>query len=364
MPENVKTPENKVNSSWSKRVLAASLVVVSCGIAYWFGPNFFSGPLANGGLFVEDRHLNFGKVWADQQFSWKLPIVNRASQEVDVVGFATSCSCSVSVNPDSFSLKPGEVQVAELTLDLRRQNQKTGEAWERNFQTRIVPQLKGNLVHQQGWTIHGNVRDALQGVPGEIDLGDQNYESPSPGRAFVIQWHPEVEKVESKCDASWVKVEQWPTSKGKNHRKLNVRLAGELRPGSFQMPVFLTPITHSGKRLPPSSFFLWGNVLHDVTVSQSDFTLGILRLGEKCTENVTFRSRSGKPFALDHDVSNRESITVLEKDSPSLNIRCFQLLIRATKKGPQKERVRFSVKDFKDQNPVQFTIGVNYHGIP
>jgi hypothetical protein len=322
---------------------------------------------SNAELFVEDKYLNFGTAWETTKFSWKLPFVNQSERQVEILDFESVCSsCTpVIVRPSSFVLKPGERREAELILDLTRRGSGQEQSWERPFQATIGPHFKEMGEQRIRWKITGNVRQALRTVPAVVDLGDREPESPAEGESFSIECHPRVGSVHVSCDSAFVNVHASRVVDGKSTVQVNV-LAGELRKlnaGSFRARVSLTPKDSSGEVLPSIPFDVFGNVVYDVVVSPEDLVPGALRLGAKCAESLTFRSRSGKPFDVQARASNK-SITVVETGSTGQGDRVFQLFVEATKVGPQTERIQFTVKTRGAERPVDFHIGVKYHGIP
>ncbi len=70
-------------------------------------------------LVVSPEELDFGSVFARDQFPWKLHIKNPGSQTVEVIDLRPSCGCT-KVTPTSLTISPGETREVQLTLDLTK----------------------------------------------------------------------------------------------------------------------------------------------------------------------------------------------------------------------------------------------------
>jgi len=102
-------PGNKAH--WGVKVLGLLLLLVACTSAYYLGSYSQTVAWQNEGLVIQPAALDFGEVWENKSFSWKVPIENRAAAPTEIAGFVTSCGCprlreSPERSPDDGSEHP------------------------------------------------------------------------------------------------------------------------------------------------------------------------------------------------------------------------------------------------------------------
>ena len=135
------------------RIFAASvgaLIAVWCVAA---GVHKFTGPTGDSDLYVDPRVLMAGEVWSERQFTVSLPVRNLSSQDLSIVGFDTSCSCT-QVQPKSLVIPAGETREVAVTLDLMRV---ADEERLTPFTISVRPRCANSKHPPAKWLISGTV---------------------------------------------------------------------------------------------------------------------------------------------------------------------------------------------------------------
>src|SRR5262249_3396878 len=137
-----------------RKGLPVGVLILACAAAYWLGSEHSPPP-----LLVEDRFLDFGETWLSPEFEWTLPIRNTGTQDIEISGVISSCSC-LSIKPTACTVRAGETVLVTLTLDLTRalKVDSTGKTTAASdFSVSVRP-----LLHESSsfrtWVVHGFVR--------------------------------------------------------------------------------------------------------------------------------------------------------------------------------------------------------------
>src|SRR5262245_11214444 len=154
---SVNTPSRRW-PTWLGRGIAFAVLVAACLWAYWLG-SWRPTPVEER-LYIDPKYLDFGEVWENPKFEWVLPIENPGDEDVQIVGFASSCR-SLIVQPANGTV-PGRGTVSfRLNFDLTSrsgaggcgsagQQHESPSAKQRDYALRIVP-LFGQALTEQGW---------------------------------------------------------------------------------------------------------------------------------------------------------------------------------------------------------------------
>ena len=325
------------------------LLTIACAAAYCVGV-WQGQTLANGGLTIEDRFLNFGTTWAEGAFRWPVTLKNDGSKAVEVLGFARSCSCA-AVEPPSLTLEPEEQKTVTLVLDLINRPRE-GEL----FDTTIVPQIKG-ILSEPGWTFRGRVRKVLKVTPPVIDFEDITKDSSAwPTARVKVTSAVPLRKltVDRPSDQTIVAIHQ------EDVQTFEVRVtpSSTLQAGRFGLDLVLVP--EGETRLPRTVLPLKGMVYQEVEVIPEMLSLGALRIGTQSAGTVVFRSRSGKSFrVMDWQGPDGTQVTRLKTCTDGFEIRQDVASL-----GKHESLVVFAIKTGNGSGmPLALPLRVTYHGI-
>jgi hypothetical protein len=101
--------------NWIKGVLGILFLLACCSAAFWWGANMDSRVRPNGGLIVNESHLNFGEVWETDKFEITLPIQNPTEKNVQIARFDSTCGCA-SITP-SVAVQSATLPFTELAAE-------------------------------------------------------------------------------------------------------------------------------------------------------------------------------------------------------------------------------------------------------
>src|SRR5262249_13860680 len=69
-------------SLWFRRGIVVAILTVVCAGGYWIGSAPRRNAARHAALTVPDTSLDFGEVWEDPAFVWKLPIENNTDEPI------------------------------------------------------------------------------------------------------------------------------------------------------------------------------------------------------------------------------------------------------------------------------------------
>lgn len=101
-------------------VIGAILLVLA-GTSVWLVSIQSDNAGATWGIWVPPDHLDFGTVWAQPSFPWKLRLENRSPDDITVLDAldATSCNCAAfEFTPKPLTIAQGETADLEFRLNL------------------------------------------------------------------------------------------------------------------------------------------------------------------------------------------------------------------------------------------------------
>jgi hypothetical protein len=119
-------------------------------------------------LVVDDQYISFGGVWEDPVFIWTLPIRNTTNEEIEIAGFAASCSC-VKIQPSSITLPAYGTAQVRLTLNLQSAHNEP-DLYGKDFQVAIQPRISKGAGSQVGWVVKGKIKQPFAFDPPVIDF--------------------------------------------------------------------------------------------------------------------------------------------------------------------------------------------------
>lgn len=338
-------------------VWAAVCLAAVCFAAYLLGSR--SGgkaPLAEAGLMADPRVLDFGEVWEDADFHWKLPIRNTTTQEIKVLDFAVSCTC-VSLKPRSFTLAPGEVKELELSLDLTRR--KRLPQGQEVFQALLLPKIKGSIARTQGWTLHGRVRQLLKFNPAVAVFGDLIRGQSAPDVLINVESVLPLRSLDKKGKESNACVQV--VQKGSRKFELTVTPPSTLPAGPFHLEIPIQPTGQDGKLLPAKKLIVVGIMHEDVEPMPSPLVFGALPIGETVKETVVLKSITGKPFKVEEWQSLSYGLRVELVEMGDKMEASFAVSQNGTTAGNQWTEARFRVH-VGNQPSQEIPLKIFYHG--
>ena len=158
-------------------------------------------------LVVSPEELDFGSVFARDQFPWKLHIRNPGSQTVEVIDLRPSCGCT-KVTPTSLTISPGETREVQLTLDLTKVRAERAEPQAPNFGVQITPVIEDRAAAPVVWTLKGRVHSFLDISPPTVRFDDELTEGCAfPEKKVLISSSIPLDSLEAECDFKFATLE-------------------------------------------------------------------------------------------------------------------------------------------------------------
>ncbi len=238
-------------------------------------------------LSVPQDRLDFGTVWATTEFVWYLPITNRGSEPLDIIGFDQSCTCT-SVRPESLNIQPGATETVKIRVDLiSKFRERT--AFQITAKTRNP---KGEVETQAAWTISGRVKMLLS-FDGALHLPATSIlAQPLAPIEITVTATTNLDSLDAETDnprflAKAVRIgatEQF---------KIQLISRSNLAYGRTDQAVTLIPKL-AGEILPVTKLRCTGSIERDVELVPATLLGGTRNLSEVWSEAVTVASRTGR----------------------------------------------------------------------
>lgn len=312
------------------------------------------------GLKVAADALDFGEVWEDSEFRWKLPIENTSSQRIEIVKLEASCGC-VSVDPPSLLISPGQTRDVHLTLNLSPRNSERANFPVRELSFRLRPVIRSPLPRELTWILKGKVRNAFVELPESIDFGESCVRGgPFPVRTFQVIVPRAVKSLEADSSPSIAACKVIPPNMDSQVFSIELAPSKKLASGPFEFAVRLLATSDAGERLPAVTVPAFGRVVHDVFVD-GPVVFGALSVGDTDKRKISVQSRTASKFAvgaIDYDAARMR----VERDShaPPDGTRFDVVLLRA-ERGAHRSIIRFHISQDR-QPPYELEVPLVYHG--
>lgn len=338
-------PENTTAAPPDQRrwlILLYLLPLLAAGLWAWWAQKNLTEPalLANGGLVVDAKALDFGTVWEDAAFAWTLPLHNYSGRDIHIERFITSCHC-VAIEPPSLHLPAGGEATLRLTLDLRAAQGTADAKAGRAFAIDIAPIIEG--VSGTGWKVTGRVRPVLSVTPELVDFGHELIRGqPIPPRTIKVVAYTPLQSLTVTCTATFAEVHtrRLADPKQPNSYAVTITFHKDMPAGQYRAKVQLTATTATGQKAPPVVVPIQGRVVNYVKAVPAKLILGARAVGETVEETVTLQSYTGEVFAVERIDCGSENISIAPI-AKSANT--YQVKTHITRQGSQTEEVIFAV---------------------
>jgi hypothetical protein len=356
----VSTGEQRANVRG--KVVVLIVLMAACAAAYWIRPGPSQVSVTNEGLVVADHNLQFGEVWENGVFEWKITIENPTQNDVAIDSIATSCSC-LSLEPTTLVIHAGRHADVQLKINAAlAPQQKNESAAAKDIEVMIVPHIRDALPQQSGWIVRGHIRTLLNLEPATIRFDDLIEGQQHRTATAVVRPAIKLQSLNAVCPADRATVEVSQEKGGDGIYKVKVTPRQTLSPGTFRFEVTLMPVGSEKTRLPDVRLPVECIILPEVQSLPQAWLVGANPVGEVVTETVVLTSLTGKAFEVsDVDVvSNELSVEPMAKTSPLG--KAFRLTLRVSKLGEQKRTVTFSIR-MQDGKVAKVPLCVNYVGL-
>jgi hypothetical protein len=313
------------------------------------------------GITVRQESLDFGDVWAQEAFSWTVPLYNHTSVDIEVTDFVTSCACT-SVRPRSLVIPAnGEAQV-EAVIDLRPMAPTT--EFDRPFAVEMAAVTRQHHRVGLSWGLKGRVRDAVIVSASKLEFDQELVR----GRPFTptgidLICRPGCVLRDARCNPEFGSVALIDRD-SPGHVRLEVTPAPALPAGTNEFDVTLTMQGPQGEALPNVHVPVVCTVAYDVEVLPPKMSFGACPLGMEFATTVSLRSCTGKPFVVDEVVAPGDDIRILEaSEQGTSNSNLIHVSGVVASTGSQSRQIRFVVSQGHEPEPYELTFDVLYHGL-
>jgi hypothetical protein len=312
----------------------------------YIGQDFLVDRPHNAGLYIDPKYLDFGEVWAEEAFKWRIPIQNRSDREVGIAEFSASCQCDL-IEPPSLTIPPHSTAKVVATIDLTKGRDIEPYEQVRKFQIAIHPIVAVPTSRPPGFVLRGKAKDPFIASPGVVDLGEilshtagepttirlkaatplENLTaSPQPdmtidikpaepnregaaivareGAAIVAREGEAIVAREGEAPAE-PSVSKSPPLPLSLSAPLDYLLTVTPSDPSDQIPlgkidrtIHLAAVGADGNQLPPFPIKVTGEIVFDVAIEPRVVYAGLIEMGTSHEVNVSLRSRTSSRFSL------------------------------------------------------------------
>jgi hypothetical protein len=361
MSETASRPYREV-PRWMRKGVTIAFLIFACAAAYSVGVFFHQIAPPNEGLTIPDSYLDFGDVWEDPGFRWKLLLENPTEKNIQISRFESSCTC-LSIQPKSIVISPGERAFVEMTLDLAFKHAEEADLPIRDFTVRIIPYVRGGLPNLQGWVVRGRVRSPIKMSPRSIyfwqELADGG---PIAPKRVTITSHLPVQGLEILSESQFISTKLSKKANDPQAFELDVFPPSSLPSGPFTFAIFVYAIRPDGTRLPPSSLQVSGFFQGWIEALPSHIAFGPRRKGEKVEETILLRSSMGKGIHLEGINTSAKELTVEPLPKGSKGEVAFRLVQLISREGAQRNLLEFILGGTTGESQ-RIPITITYFGV-
>jgi hypothetical protein len=336
------------------RALAVLVVVGACWAAYWIGANTYDPIIANDGLTIAPKDLNFGTVLEQEAFVWKVALSNPTRRAIGIDYFETSCGC-VAIEPKSLTLEPGESRAIELTIDLTRRPAEERAASRHGYALKLIPIVKHGLAHL-GWVLRGEVQTVFSAEPSAVDFGDEHVIGTVPPRRSVrLTGYRQVHIHSVAADPPLLDARVLAPAKGRSFT-IDLTPKIDLVSGPFACELRVEATAEDGEALPAFSIPVRGVARYSVEAAPQIVQLGAREVGSVVEDTVTLRSLLDEPFEVVRTVAKETAADLTMRDGAVI----CRIRQPISASGWHEAALSFRIKT-KQQ---EFSVGVtvNYYG--
>jgi hypothetical protein len=348
---------------WTRILLAPAALVLLCALVYWFPLPGRGNARAPERLVIPSSCLDFGEVWENKSFVWPVVVQNSGKENVEILDFASSCSCT-AIEPRALTIPAGESREVRLTIDLRPRKEADLTAELRNFDVTLWPRIgdKGTKASRLAWTINGRVRSAIRLEQRIVDLGRHSEASqPLASQEVVVTSFVPLHGIIAKADSPDLQVSVAPKSESPAQFRVVVS-PKTFEIGAIKAEITLVPQQTEHQPLPGKTLTVVGRIVNDIEISPPSAAFGARPVGEVVEEMVSLRSLTGRQLEVTGTTVDAEGVTVEGAARGESSGPGFLLRQRIAKKGEQTGRVTFAVCTV-DAKEAQVVLEVSYLGI-
>jgi hypothetical protein len=349
-------------SGWLRSFLTLVILALACLGAYKLGGGSFFAPEANAGLTVNPVQLDFGEVWENSAFPWRLPIENPTRNEVVVEGFEPSCYC-LSFEPRSMVVPAGQAAELHLSLDLAHRNREDIGSPVRVFTVQLVPRIRDSKVPKQlGWVLRGRVRTAFELDSESVVFWDELVQGKQfTTKRVIVKGNIPLGDVTKKYDPTAVSVKA-RTSTAMVF-ELEVTPRETLPPGSFSTAVIVEAKGPDGTSLQSKTLKIVGAVHGNVQAFPSQVAFGTRVVGDKADETVVLRSVEGvMGIELEGIDVHSTDLTVTPLASNVADGKAISVAQQFSQPGSRSALVKLTVRR-QDGTLREVPLEVSYYGV-
>ncbi len=304
-------------------------------------PRQVSKPIEPSELSVPEDRLDFGTVWATNDFVWNLPITNQGSEPLEITDFLQSCTCT-SVRPTQLAIPPGATETVKVHVDLVTKY-RDQTAFQITAKTRDP---RGEVKAQQPWTISGRVNRLLT-LDRPLQFQTRSVlEQPLKPVECTATFATPIDSLEVESDDRRFAVNAERID-GSDRFRIRLSSTRKLECGTLDQIVTLTP-KKGGHDLPASKIRCTGAIERDIEPIPPPLLGGPRKVGETWNERLACLSRTGRSARILSIRSDSPNI-VGEAEGTSATIR---VSIREPGQQTAKVFVRVEGEDGTYELPV------------
>jgi hypothetical protein len=261
----------------------------------WSGP-YRRAPATPAALHIHASALDFGEPWAQENFTWEVPIQNPSDQDIEIVGFTLPVCCKAHCDPPALVVPANATKTVKFSLDLTAPREHASKA-SFPFSLPFVAKLKDRGDHVSA-ELRGRVRNAISFTPTVADF-EQSLQKGiafSP-RTVTVHRHFPLKDLRVECDQAIARVELQP-SQGADAHTLFVHPRESLPDGPFEFFIAFSAASADGSPIPLPRLRVAGTIGANVRAFPPRIEFGLRNVGTVASQVVTLTSITEEPFKI------------------------------------------------------------------
>ncbi len=351
-----------------RRVYLCSFVAASTTLAVATGVTIRPKSIQ---LEVDKQYLDFGEVWAQSDFKWRLPVHNNSSRAITLDWVRVSCKCA-QVSPRSFTIGPGETTDIQLTMNLMSAPSSRSPGAPVEIAEKVAAGISGSGRSDAVvvWEVRGRVRQALDFVPDRVTFADDVVEGEKAIEQCVrVRCLQPVSSLTARCVPPIAAVSVSRCAGDGEQFELRVTPSSDLPAGAFEAQLRVSAVLKpTGGDPIVQSLPVTGTIVPDIGGYPGSLVFGAVPIGTTVSDYLQLESHSVKSAALISVQSDSACVSVSpvpESQRPtSANvIGKYTVNVAVNEPGPHGATVSASVRVRGDEQCRLVRIPVRWHGV-